>query len=382
MNLRPMICGMGTPLVALLIGFYAQGGDTFGASRQSYLLLENGRARCRIVQPKAPKKEEAEAAKLLNDMLAEIGDVTLDVVTDGAESVPGVIDIHVGQTDWAKRDGALPATLDADGFVVRPIDEGTLVLLGGRSVSTYYAVTEFLERYAGMLWVWPGEGGTVLPKRKNLTATVRRQVSEPAFRARKFSGISDARMKYYRIHQRPREIRSRFHHNIHPVLKAKTYWDKHPEYFSLVGGTRRKPTPNRSNWQACTSTPEVVTIFAEEAKKRFRATPWITSFSVSQNDGRGFCECPNCRALDLPSVPGISDRYYTFVNAVADQIRDEFPGYRITCLAYSEATRDVPKQVVLRPNTMIYAVIPTLPAIFPHEPSSAWAFSRKVSPAT
>ncbi|MBT5606912.1 MAG: DUF4838 domain-containing protein [Lentisphaerae bacterium] len=370
MNLRPMICGMGTPLVALLIGFYAQGGDTFGASRQSYLLLENGRARCRIVQPKAPKKEEAEAAKLLNDMLAEIGDVTLDVVTDGAESVPGVIDIHVGQTDWAKRDGALPATLDADGFVVRPIDEGTLVLLGGRSVSTYYAVTEFLERYAGMLWVWPGELGTVVPKASRLEVTVRDQISEPAFGARRFSGMGGAKMRNYRVHLTQREVRSEFHHNVWRVLKDST-WKKHPEYFSKLNGKRWKPTPNKSNWQACTSNPEVVDLFIAAAKTQFRKRPWVVSFSVSQNDGGGFCTCDNCLALDIPEATGISDRYFTFLNAVADGVATTHPGKRICCLAYGTATREVPRRLKLRPNTMIYAVVPTLTDA--HEDIRKWS---------
>ena len=351
------------------------GQEKLSGTGTSYTFFADGKPTCLLLLPEKPEPEEREAAQLIADSFKAMCGTAPPIVT-GGQKTDASLAIHVGRTPLALAQVILPEGLDADGFVIEPVDAQRLVLLGARSVSTYYAATELLERYAGILWVWPGEGGTVLPKRKNLTVTVRRQVSEPAFRARKFSGISDAKMKYYRIHQRPREIRSRFHHNIHPVLKAKTYWDKHPEYFSLVGGTRRKPTPNRSNWQACTSTPEVVTIFAEEAKKRFRATPWITSFSVSQNDGRGFCECPNCRALDLPSVPGISDRYYTFVNAVADQIRDEFPGYRITCLAYSEATRDVPKQVVLRPNTMIYAVIPTLRDV--HQDIRGWS---KAAPA-
>ncbi|MCK5803813.1 MAG: DUF4838 domain-containing protein, partial [Lentisphaeria bacterium] len=229
-------------------------------------------------------------------------------------------------------------------------------------MSTFYAATEFLERYAGVLWVWPGEHGTVIPKMDRLTATVREQLSEPAFRARKFSGIRKAKMAHYRIHLTGREIRSHFHHNVWRVLRPEMY-EKHPEYFSLVDGKRRKPTKQNpsSNWQACTSNPQVIQLCVDAAKRQFKKQPWISAFSVSQNDGLGFCECDKCRALDPPGVEGISDRYFLFMNAVADGVRDEYPDKFISCLAYGgKGTAAVPVQVKLRDNTLIYAVVPTL----------------------
>lgn len=56
-------------------------------------------------------------------------------------------------------------------------------------VGTFYAATEFLERYARVVWVWPGEYGTVIPKASRFAATVHKQRSEPAFLSREYSGM-------------------------------------------------------------------------------------------------------------------------------------------------------------------------------------------------
>ena len=335
------------------------GLETFGQAQQRYLLFADGTARCGLVLPAKPEQEERAAAVLIQSMFREMGGGKPAIVSESATAFDGV-DIHVGATAFAKSLGLLPEDLDADGFVIHPQDARRLVLLGGRSVSTFYAATEFLERYAGALWVWPGNHGTVVPNVERLDITVRQQISEPAFRARKFSGIRRAKMAHYRIHQTGREIRSNFHHNVFGVLKAKLY-DAHPEYYSLVSGVRRKPTSNKSNWQACTVSPEGIQMFANAARRQFKRSPWITAFSVSQNDGLGFCACASCRALDVPGLEVVSDRYFTFMNAVADVVRDEHPGKFISCLGYGKrGTSEVPVRVKLRRNTLIYAVVPTL----------------------
>ena len=337
----------------------APGREVFGNAQQQYLFFADGKPLCRLVLPAKPEPEEREAAKLIQRTFADMGGGQAPMVNEPAPAADRV-DIYVGATAFAQSMSLLPDDLDLDGFVICPHDAQRLVLLGGRSVSTFYAATELLERYAGALWVWPGERGTVAAKTARLEATVRQQVCEPAFRARKFSGIRKAKMAYYRIHLTGRETRSNFHHNVFAVLK-KALFETHPEYFSVADGERRKPASHSSNWQACTTEPEGIRLFARAARRQFDTAPWITAFSVSQNDGYGFCECPRCRALDIPGLEGISDRYFTFMNAVADAVRDDHPDKFISCLAYGrKGTSEVPVRVKLRPNTLIYAVVPTL----------------------
>ena len=354
-----------------LVGLDALAGESFGRASRRYVLLDSGRAQCRIVVPKSPEPEESDAAKLLQDTLAARGQGRPDIVSDGAPGPSGTVQIHVGRTGLATANARLPEDLDADGFVIRPVSEDHLILLGGRAVSTFYAATEFLERYAGALWVWPGPHGAVIPQAARLEVEVRDQVCWPAFRARRFSGMKRTKMALYRIHLNRREVRSEFHHNVGRVLKPKTYWKSHPDYFAEVAGKRIEPKRVTASWQACTSNPDVVQVFIDAAKRQFDRRPWVISFSVSQNDGGGFCTCQRCQSLDVPGVEGISDRYFTFLNAVADGVAQSHPDKFVCCLAYGRATRNVPARLTLRANTMIYAVVPTLDDV--HESIRQWS---------
>jgi hypothetical protein len=330
-----------------------------GASAKSYTFFDGGKANCEIVVPEKAEPEELEAAELLKSIFQKMGKTDVPVVKSASASP--IIHIHVGQTRLGTRtaESLFPGNFDADGYLIFPADEGNLVIAGKRPLSTFYAAVDFLERYAGVLWVWPNDNGIVIPETGKFTASVTKQVSEPVFKSRRFSGIEEGQGKYWKINQESkglREIRGQFSHNVRRVLVPE-YWETHPEYFNMRYGKRIKPAKFS---QACTSNPAVIKIYVEAAKKQFKDYPWIESFSVSAGDGGNFCECDKCRALDIPGVEGNSDRYFTFANAVADGIRDEFPGKTITCLAYGKETRNVPVKVKLRPNVMPYIVIPAI----------------------
>ena len=57
-------------------------------------------------------------------------------------------------------------------------------------------------------------------------------------------------------------------HTFHRFLPPKQYFDEHPEYYSLIGGERRK------NAQLCLTNPEIVPIVAGNVKK---VTPMMAS---------------------------------------------------------------------------------------------------------
>jgi hypothetical protein len=77
------------------------------------------------------------------------------------------------------------------------------------------------------------------------------------------------------------------------------------------------------------------------------ATCWTSSA------GAGRCQC---RALDAPGADyarrtGMSDRYVTFTNRIAERVAEEFPTKLIVFLAYS-AAREPPVAVDLHPNSL------------------------------
>jgi hypothetical protein len=82
-----------------------------------------------------------------------------------------------------------------------------------------------------------------------------------------------------------------------------------------------------------------------------RESPSATIFSVSQNDWHNYCTCKECSKVmaeeESPMGP-----YLRFVNAIADTVRDEFPGKAVDTLAY-QFTRKPPKKTRPRPNVIV-----------------------------
>jgi hypothetical protein len=86
-------------------------------------------------------------------------------------------------------------------------------------------------------------------------------------------------------------------------------------------------------------------------KELLRAHPEATIASVSQNDCFNPCACPRCRAVD-EEEGSQAGTLLRFVNAVADDIKDEFPNVAIDTLAY-QYTRKPPRLVRPRPNVIV-----------------------------
>jgi hypothetical protein len=81
-------------------------------------------------------------------------------------------------------------------------------------------------------------------------------------------------------------------------------------------------------------------------------------YSLSQDDGLCFCECPDCRSLDsghkevsLASVPQMTDRLVSFYNKVVTELVKDYPDKYFTFLAYMGSTAP-PRREKLHPHLM------------------------------
>ncbi len=339
--------------IFLLVLFCLMPMVSYGAKAVPYQFFGDSKSACRLVLPKKSAPEEIAAAELIKDIFARMG---------GIKNLDGVLEIHIGETpagiEASKQAGL--GKYDLDSFLIDPVDTKRLVIIGNRPIATFYGVCEFLERYAGVLWIWPGENGTEIPAVSTFSASITKQLSEPVFKNRQVSGVLPDWGRYNKLIQGTRdrrETRSFFHHNVNSVLKRELF-DTHPEYFNMLRGQRFRPVKGQT--QACTTNQDVIQIFTDAATQQFKRFPWIDSFSVSANDGGNFCECENCRSLDIPGVASQTDRYFTFANAVASKIKDDFPDKFITCLAYGLNTIEPPVKLQLLPNVMPYLVIPSM----------------------
>ena len=69
---------------------------------------------------------------------------------------------------YAKALGLGIEKLDADGFVIRGVDQQNVVIAGPTPEGTEFGVCEFLEHYLGVRWLLPGPDGDDVPVHRNL----------------------------------------------------------------------------------------------------------------------------------------------------------------------------------------------------------------------
>ncbi|MHC4122030.1 MAG: DUF4838 domain-containing protein, partial [Planctomycetota bacterium] len=258
---------------------------------------------------------------------------------------------RLGQLNWDK--------LGTDGFVIKSTSDG-IFIAGNEDLGTLYGTYHFLEKHLGVRWFMPGEIGEVVPKRVVLRVGTFDETEIPSFRVRWIEeGPWALRQKMnvrVNVGEQPVGINWKWHFHSHfKLIPPEKYFAAHPEWFALVNGKRsykhRYP-------QLCTSNPELIKEAAKNIIKIFDEEPNvdILAFGPQDSDGRGFCECDKCRALDeeRPAEQQwhalFSNRLAIFNNEVAKRVAKKYPDKLIKVGAYAMHFR-VPLDSDYRPES-------------------------------
>ena len=264
-----------------------------------------------------------------------------DVILVGSEFAPE--DVLTTLTD---------ARIGFDGYIIRSQGPRGLLLCGRTEQGHANAVYGWL-RELGCRWFMPGPHGELIPERRNLELSGWDRVERPAYVHRQlwYSGLGHVRERapaeaaacvaelneWQRRNRMGQGVPVRFGHSFLYVVPPAEYFGTHPEYFAERAGQRV------SDGQLCTTNEGVVRIFAEAAIAAFDANGALKSFSLSPNDGAGWCHCQACEALDPPAARGTetgkADRVVTFVNAVARRVKEEHPDRWLAFYAYAGCVR-------------------------------------------
>jgi hypothetical protein len=144
-----------------------------------------------------------------------------------------------------------------------------------------------------------------------------------------------------------------FAHTLPHIVPHDRYFDAHPEYFALIDGARRKRNPQNNQYtQLCFSNPDIVPITVEYLLARKRMNPRRTIFDVSMTDGYAYCECDACRAAQ-EKYNARSAPFLTFINAVAKEVKKEYPDMIIDTLAYLHLRRPPQNFPPIEDNIMV-----------------------------
>ena len=202
---------------------------------------------------------------------------------------------------------------------------------------TLYGAYEFLERYYGMLFAWHDDLGTITPPHKELTIQSMHIVDAPDCSYRQFtkSPAGKANEVFGRRLRLGHPLQVRHEHNWHRIMPPDVYGKEHPEWFAEINGKRYpKHYAEKRGGQVRTSNAQVVEHFAKAAIEYFNKSPRSDMFSIAANDGRKFCTCRECQALDSGRVRPdgrrvLTDRFITFSNQVAERVEKVHPDQRL-----------------------------------------------------
>ena len=383
MNLR---AGIVTALAALLVSATsASVGVAFDskpavqppAENLDIVLVRNGKPVHNMIC--VPNDQADPAAVLaLKEYRALVKKATGTEPVRVAEPEPGVPTIFFGRNPWSTKAGATDDGLPSEGFRIRSVGQDihivgrdtpkvgahTVAARVGMEPGTLFGTYEFLERYYGMLFAWHDDLGTVAPPQKDLAVRSMHIVDAPDCSYRQFtkSPAGQANEVFGRRLRLGHPLEVRHEHNWHRVMSPDVYGRQHPEWFAEINGKRYpKHYSEKRGGQVCTSNPAVVAHFADAAIEHFNKNPRSDMFSIAANDGRKFCTCRKCQALDSGRTRPdgrrvITDRIITFSNQVAERVARVHPDKRLGVIIYLDYKYP---PVNAKPHPMLFLVHPT-----------------------
>lgn len=257
---------------------------------------------------------------------------------------------HVGDTAFARAKGLAPGTFRDEEWCIKSFG-CDVVLSGGGTRGTLYAVYHFLEDDCGVRW-WM-DGDEDVPPAKPLCFDMLDRRGRPFFLCRDIyrTAKSDPRTAVRnRLNGNgsshiPAELGGGFEygppyhcHTWDRYLPFAKYGKEHPEWYALVNGERRG---GQTVAQMCLTCPRLMDEFSSrleefiakgEANAAENGLPAPRIYDLSMNDNRRFCTCANCAAATTKY--GHSGRQLNFVNAIAEKASVKHPDLLFSTFAY------------------------------------------------
>ncbi|MCA9137927.1 MAG: DUF4838 domain-containing protein [Planctomycetales bacterium] len=291
---------------------------------------------------------------------------------------PGTPTIFFGRNPWSTAQGITADGLPSEGFRIVTVGQdihivgrdtpkvGAHQVVGrvGMEPGTLFGTYEFLERAYGMFFAWHDDLGTIVPPQASLSIAAIDFTDAPDNSYRQFTKSPDGQANelFGRRLRLGHATDIRHAHNWHRIMSPDEFGQTHPEWFAEIDGKRYpKHYSDKRGGQVCTSNPQVIEHFSKAAIAYFDENPNSDMFSIAANDGRKFCTCRNCLALDDGRVrpdgrPVITDRIITFSNQIAQRVQPVHPDKKLGVIIYLDYKYP---PVNVKPHPMLFLVQPT-----------------------
>ena len=338
-------------------------------------IVEDHLPRAAIVIHERASAQEKFAAAEMKRYLAKITGAEVEITT--AKGHPFEHSIHISRRDHLSDRRLGAEKLQREGFIIA-VQGRDLLLVGADDDGVEHAVYAFLERFCGVRWYWPGASGEIIPRKATIQVKDIHLREEPDFQWRHMGpggplwgpkdkwekerelGVSEEHQREVALWERRNRLggfKIADGHAWIRIIPPEKCGEEHPEWFALVNGKRDNAYHDGKHAnQLCTTNREMIDTFVARVRE-YLDTHDVDAVSISPNDGLGFCECEQCRALDTGDMmelggekyPVLTDRIFTFANEVAERIAKTHRDKYLLLLVYSLYVVP-PKRVKLRDN--------------------------------
>jgi hypothetical protein len=340
-----------------------------------------------IVVPPNSKPTVRFAAKELAQYLGEALEGAIPVVTAPQEQ--GVA-ICLGDNQYAREMGIDVNTFDRDGFAIK--SQGNRIVIAGRDGNndperfdtnyfehaTLFGAYDFLERFAGVRFYFPGKLGVVVPLQKQITIGQIDIYDRPDHFQRRSAEFynpwfDQENAKGGAVLQDYRRRSQTFYvpccHSLEQSGYYRRFAKEHPEYFAVDAGGKIYSPDHWSVGSGCYLSPgyrneiyldaisylkgegpEVRGVLGGTDRNPKDGFRWSTVlgqpgfYSVMPGDHHRRCLCPKCK--EFMAEHGESEYVWDMVADIAERVKNAGFSDRITGMAYARYTvvpkRDLP----------------------------------------
>lgn len=310
---------------------------------QEITIAVNSASRYSIVVPADATKLEQKAATVLQYYIKRISGASVSIFKDGAAGKAPAI--YIGHTSRAEK--VHPGKLPSEGYFIHT-DGDDLVICAGSGHGIMYGVYGFLEQYMHCSKLSSDPAVVPADHTIKVPGRIHYQYQPPmVYREEYYPASHDAEYLEWNQLQQLDDLWGLWGHSFDKLVPAKEYFKTHPEYYSLVNGSRQPS-------QLCLSNEDVFRLVVADLKRRMADNPDAMYWSISPNDDNGYCHCDKCSAVDKEQGSPAGS-LIKFVNRVAAV----FPDKKFTTLAYAY-THKAPTS--LKPSANVYVFLSNIDA--------------------
>jgi hypothetical protein len=315
-------------------------------------LVEKGQPKASIVLLGPRSAQLNQAVQELQTCLQLATGAKLPIV-EGKMASPAIV---IGESDLAKQNGLVAKQMPIEGFAIKTVADHVLIVgrdeAGdgqARSDGTAWGVYEFLERFVGVRWYFPGELGRSVPKTDTLAIEPAWLEDAPVFRKREiwppvsqpWTGSGTQLGPHHACLRAGNSWPHQLVVHSPDWSRVPEYKEKRPEVFQL------RSDGTRDFSMLCYSHPKTLETYLENIERAVAGKTPVhlgivgKTITVSPADAEIACFAPESQKLWDPKGGqyGAASRLVaTFVANLSKEVKQRWPDMTVIYLPYLNYT--------------------------------------------